>query len=690
MKPTRRNVAITAGLTAVLALSPVIVPAASAFAEGNAAAAASQGVSDGYRVFFSVTNPDTGNQESMNYYDVKDGSAQRVDTSQVPDVSRDGWELVGWKDSISGRIYSATDLGALIVNGNTTFTTVWKSTSKPGVSNGYRVFFSVTNPDTGNQESMNYYDVKDGSAQRVDTSQVPDASYFEGWELVGWKDSINGDTYSTADLGSVIVSEDTTFTTVWKRPDTAVHTINFHDEDGNGIGTVANAGDVAFSVYTDMLAEGVADPYKDGYTFDGWVTKSGDKILPTDVISGDLDLYPSFKKNAAVYTVNFFDEDGNGICTISLAGDHTLEDFLTALYQTDGVQVPFKDGCYIEWTTKSGDRVLSTDTIQGTLNLYANFKQSPATHTVNFFDKDGNGLGTIALTGDQPLSAYTDALATGNVEAPYVEGYTFTGWTTKSGDSVLPTDVISGDLNLYATYQKNAAVHTINFFDEDGNGLGTIANAGDVAFSVYTDMLAEGVQVPEKDGYIFSGWVTKSGDKILATDTISGDLNVYASYEKVSEPETVYHKVTFDDCLESTENAVVVVEDGQPVAAPADPTCEGYTFQGWYSDTDLTQEWDFTTPVTEDMTLWAKWEKNADESTPSGDETTGETTDEATDGTASETPTTPSEQAAEEAAAAQADDAMPNTGDATIAVSGIAGLGAALAGVGAFLKRRRS
>ena len=599
MKPTRRNVAVTAGLTAVLALSPVVGPAVMALA------------------------------------DTTDGAAQ----AQSNEVS----------DQSYGTVYFYVDDAC----------------------------YTITL--TGNQgASFSEY-----VAQLQ--KDFPAATSKDGYTFQGWVDE-NGNAVDD----NLVISNSETFSA----PDTltvkasfaqnaAVHTINFHDEDGNGIGTIANAGDVAFSKYTDMLAEGVADPYKDGYTFDGWVTKSGDKILPTDVISGDLDLYPSFKKNAAVYTVNFFGEDGKGICTISLAGDHTLEDFLTALYQTDGVQVPFKDGCYIEWTTKSGDRVLSTDTIQGTLNLYANFKQSPATHTVNFFDKDGNGLGTIALAGDQPLSAYTDALASGNVEAPYVEGYTFTGWTTKSGDSVLPTDVISGDLNLYATYQKNAAVHTINFFDEDGNGLGTIANAGDVAFSVYTDMLAEGVQVPEKDGYIFAGWVTKSGDKILATDTISGDLNVYASYEKVSEPETVYHKVTFDDCLDSTENAVVVVEDGQAVAAPADPTCEGYTFQGWYSDTDLTQEWDFATPVTEDMTLWAKWEKNADESTPTGDETT----DEATDGTASETPTTPAEQAAEDA---QTDDAMPNTGDATVAVSGIAGLGAALAGVGAFLKRRRS
>ena len=50
--------------------------------------------------------------------------------------------------------------------------------------------------------------------------------------------------------------------------------------------------------------------------------------------------------------------------------------------------------------------------------------------------------------------------------------------------------------------------------------------------------------------------------------------------------------------------------DGKLVK-PADPTREGYTFGGWYTDEDCTQAYDFSTPVTSDMTLYAKWTKNA-------------------------------------------------------------------------------
>lgn len=51
------------------------------------------------------------------------------------------------------------------------------------------------------------------------------------------------------------------------------------------------------------------------------------------------------------------------------------------------------------------------------------------------------------------------------------------------------------------------------------------------------------------------------------------------------------------------------------VAKPADPTREGYTFAGWYTDEACTEAYDFSAAVTADMTLYAKWVKN-ETSTP--------------------------------------------------------------------------
>lgn len=54
----------------------------------------------------------------------------------------------------------------------------------------------------------------------------------------------------------------------------------------------------------------------------------------------------------------------------------------------------------------------------------------------------------------------------------------------------------------------------------------------------------------------------------------------------------------------------VATADGKLVK-PADPTRDGYTFGGWYTDETCTQAYDFSTPVMADLTLYAKWTKNA-------------------------------------------------------------------------------
>lgn len=52
------------------------------------------------------------------------------------------------------------------------------------------------------------------------------------------------------------------------------------------------------------------------------------------------------------------------------------------------------------------------------------------------------------------------------------------------------------------------------------------------------------------------------------------------------------------------------VNEGETATRPAtDPTKEGYTFDNWYSDEGLTTLFDFTTPITGETTIYAKWEK---------------------------------------------------------------------------------
>ena len=75
------------------------------------------------------------------------------------------------------------------------------------------------------------------------------------------------------------------------------------------------------------------------------------------------------------------------------------------------------------------------------------------------------------------------------------------------------------------------------------------------------------------------------------------------SEETQTEPAVTF-TVTFDSAGGSAVDAQTV-ESGQPATKPADPTMDGYTFMGWQLNG---ADYDFTAPVTADITLTAVWE----------------------------------------------------------------------------------
>ena len=69
------------------------------------------------------------------------------------------------------------------------------------------------------------------------------------------------------------------------------------------------------------------------------------------------------------------------------------------------------------------------------------------------------------------------------------------------------------------------------------------------------------------------------------------------------------HRVKFDAKGGSSVDSQTPAS-GSTVTKPADPTREGYTFAGWYTDEACTEAYKFDAAVTADMTLYAKWTKN--------------------------------------------------------------------------------
>ena len=150
---------------------------------------------------------------------------------------------------------------------------------------------------------------------------------------------------------------------------------------------------------------------------------------------------------------------------------------------------------------------------------------------------------------------------------------------------------------LLAFVEDAPEVYRVAFeynYDYEGTENAAYANSGSPV-SVPT--------TPEREGYAFGGWYSDKDFNTkwnFDTDTVTEDINLYAKWTVCT------YTVTFNTNGGSDVDSLSV-DYGEKVEKPADPTREGYTFDGWYSDKDFKTAWDFNTPITADTTLYAKW-----------------------------------------------------------------------------------
>ncbi len=110
--------------------------------------------------------------------------------------------------------------------------------------------------------------------------------------------------------------------------------------------------------------------------------------------------------------------------------------------------------------------------------------------------------------------------------------------------------------------------------------------------------LLDDLPTPLKENFTFLGWFLDEGCTELLDDIskINKDTTLYAGWKSNK------FTVTFD-----TGESLQVDNNGL-VNKPSNPTKEGHTFKGWYIDSACTTLFDFTTPVTCDITLYAGWQ----------------------------------------------------------------------------------
>jgi uncharacterized repeat protein (TIGR02543 family) len=123
-----------------------------------------------------------------------------------------------------------------------------------------------------------------------------------------------------------------------------------------------------------------------------------------------------------------------------------------------------------------------------------------------------------------------------------------------------------------------------------------------------SDITLPGENGFSRSGHTFDGWNTEADGtgynySADAFYTVTGDITLYANW--ITVPDGSF-TVTFDSNGGSSV-ATQIINSGGTALFLVIPTRSGYTFDNWYSDPGLTTVYNFSTPVTSNITLYAKW-----------------------------------------------------------------------------------
>lgn len=234
---------------------------------------------------------------------------------------------------------------------------------------------------------------------------------------------------------------------------------------------------------------------------------------------------------------------------------------------------------------------------------------TPTTYTVKY---DANG-GTGAPSNQTKKQGESLTISTAK---PTKTGYTFTSWNTKKDGTGTKYDIgasytVDAELTLYAQYKENTVTYAVKY---DANGG---ENAPKEQTKTKGKELVLSTTVPTKEGYKFVNWNTKKDGtgtsyNAGAKYTTEASVTLYAQYEKELVEEETKYTITFYTNDGTTEKSTKVVNKGDKVVKPEDPTREGYTFDGWYDKKENGKEYDFTKEVISDISLYAYWSKIGD------------------------------------------------------------------------------
>ncbi len=274
---------------------------------------------------------------------------------------------------------------------------------------------------------------------------------------------------------------------------------------------------------------------------------------------------------------------------------------------TEPTAEPIKDDCefkgwYKEDLCINGWDFL-TDRVTSYTVLYAKWidtSSQPVSYTAKFDTNGGSEVADILnITSGSAITVPNDPTKSGCIfKGWYKEAEFLNAWD-------FDTDVITGNTTLYAKWEEKVPdpIYIVMF---DVNGGSKVARINAIKGSTIT-----APNDPTNSGFEFKGWYKDSAFNNawnFASDIVTEDIILYAKWETTTPQPKVY-TAKFDTNGGSAIADITNITYGSTITAPNDPTKSGSEFKGWYKEFTYGNAWDFATDiVTEDITLYAKWE----------------------------------------------------------------------------------
>jgi uncharacterized repeat protein (TIGR02543 family) len=368
-----------------------------------------------------------------------------------------------------------------------------------------------------------------------------------------------------------------------------------------------------------------ANVYKrTGYSFAGWNTEAdgsgqdfADKSIFIFNSNKDKDTFTVYAQWTPIqYTIKF---DGNGSTSGSTSSMKNLK--YDTSYALTANSFKRKGYSFAGWSTKADGsgkiyddekKVKNLSSKDGdSITLYAQWTTN--IYHVLFFG-NGSTSGTESDMDMYDLEYGTSYTLNANIFKR--TGYTFAGWNTEedgSGKSYKNKAKVKNlsskfddIVNLYAQWTPNK--YTIAF---DGNG-STSGSMSSMKDCKYASSYKLSKNEFKKNGYTFAGWNTKkdgSGKSYSNAASVKkltsknkGKVTLYAQWTKSQYSITyVLNGGT------NSKNNPSTYTSGKAVTLK-DPTRDGYTFLGWYTDKKLTQKiTKISASSSGNLTLYASW-----------------------------------------------------------------------------------